>query len=334
MLVENSKQLLRTLKETFPNQNLEEGRILANCYPSSQSGLDKAQCAWARAQEILFQHDATGGNDVQAEIESALLHFLKASQDVMSGTASNYDLKYLSLGICIAGLAVLFTLPATYKALSKNRQSGLFLTTSILLHGTMMFASSYVEEEQQFWYWIFTGWVFYLHARSIQSQRHYSLSADKVPRSLTHALSGVGVIALAASHRILRRWNQTGQKFAADPDIARVYFPSHQHSLWALVGLTYADVCLNLMNDYTSPLMWRLFCLAITIVGFTFKLVFAASESPELLNESPLNIVATSLNGLSLVSYARLTVGGIALLLVLSTFLSRTKNVLYRVAGK
>ncbi|KAL4958825.1 mannose-ethanolamine phosphotransferase LAS21 [Aspergillus stella-maris] len=327
LLHENSKQLLRTLKETSPDFYPEDGTMPTNCYSSPQSGLEQAHCAWARAQELLHQHDAVDNGDLQAEVESALLRFLGASQEVMSGAASNYDLKYLSLGICIAGLAFLFVSPAAYKSLSKDHVSGVFLTISILLYGIMMFASSYVEEEQQFWYWTITGWTFYLHARYSQTQRGtLSNRSYEAPLSLARVLPTIGVFVLAIAHRVLRRWNQTGQKFAAEPDIVRDYFPTHQNTLWALVGLSYVDVCLHLISDSFSSWMWRLFCVALTTMAFTFKLVFAASESPELLEETFLGNIATFLQGVSLVTYARVTMCGIVLLLLIWVFLSKTSG--------
>ncbi|KAL6231464.1 hypothetical protein BDW75DRAFT_44334 [Aspergillus navahoensis] len=308
LLVENAKQLLKTLKETYPTHSFEDGTLPASCYGDSLRGLDRAHCAWVQAQELLRQHDAVASNgiDVQTEIESSLLHFLRSSQEVMSGAASNYDLRYLSLGICITGLAVLFSIPATYKALSIHRNPGLFLIIGILLYGAMMFASSYVEEEQQFWYWLFTGWAFYLHVRSFRF--------EQAPRSAAYLFPAA---ILALSHRIIRRWNQTGQKFAAEPDIARIYLSSHQSSLWLLVVVTYADVCLHLMNDFSPYIIWRLLCLAVTATCFIFKLAFAAAESPELLNDTTVRTVATFLNGIPLVLYARVAMGGIALLFML-----------------
>ncbi|KAL4998988.1 alkaline-phosphatase-like protein [Aspergillus recurvatus] len=308
LLVGNAKQLLKTLKETYPTHSFEDGTLPASCYGDSLRGLDGAHCAWVQAQELLRQHDAAASNgiDVQAEIESTLLHFLRSSQEIMSGAASNYDLRYLSLGICITGLAVLFSIPATYKALSNRRHPGLFLITGVLLYGAMMFASSYVEEEQQFWYWLFTGWTFYLHVRSFRLEQTRRSAAYLLPAAI-----------LALSHRIIRRWNQTGQKFAAEPDIARTYLPSHRSSLWLLIVVTYADVCLHLMDDFSSSIVWRLICLAVTAICFTFKSVFAASESPELLDETTVQNVATFLDSIPLVLYARVAMGGIALLFML-----------------
>ncbi|KAL4950566.1 alkaline-phosphatase-like protein [Aspergillus filifer] len=336
LLHENSRQLLRTLKETFPGYYYPENSTMpANCYRTPQSGLDQAHCAWVRAQELLRQHDAVENDDLQAEVESALLRFLGASQEVMSGAASNYDLKYLSLGICIVGLAFLFVSPAAYRSLSKDHVSGVFLTISILLYGIMMFASSYVEEEQQFWYWTITGWIFYLHARYSQTQRGTLPDRSfKAPLSLARVLPTFGFFVLAVSHRVLRRWNQTGQKFAAEPDIVRDYFPTHQNTLWALVGLSYVDVCLHLISDSFPSWTWRLFCVVLTAMAFTFKLVFAASESPELLEEAFLGNITTFLQGVSLVAYARVTMCGIVLLLFLSVFLSKTSGWLCKNSGK
>ncbi|KAL4976195.1 alkaline-phosphatase-like protein [Aspergillus desertorum] len=308
MLVQNAKQLLKTLKETYPTHSFEHGALPASCHGDSLRGLYGAHCAWVQAQELLRQHGAAAlnGIDMQTEIESTLLHFLRSSQEVMSGAASNYDLRYLSLGICIIGLAVLFSIPATFKALSNHRHLGLFLITSVVLYSAMMFASSYVEEEQQFWYWLFTGWTFYLHVRSFR--------LHQAPRSAAYLLSA---IILALSHRIIRRWNQTGQKFAAEPDIARIYLPRHRSSLWLLVVVTYADVCLHLMNDFSPSILCRLLCLAVTATCFTFKLVFAASESPELLNETAVQSLAIFLDDIPLVLHARVAMGGIALLFML-----------------
>ena len=34
-----------------------------------------------------------------------------------------------------------------------------FAITVLFMYGTMMFASSYVEEEHHFWYWASSGWL-------------------------------------------------------------------------------------------------------------------------------------------------------------------------------
>lgn len=80
----------------------------------------------------------------------------------MSGMASNYDTDKLMLGGAItlaamltAGAAVAMTTKITF------RTFGPFALVTVL-YGVMMFASSYVEEEQHFWYWSTTAWLLYL----------------------------------------------------------------------------------------------------------------------------------------------------------------------------
>ena len=72
----------------------------------------------------------------------------------MSSAASSYDIIKLQFGITMAAVATLvaFTASATSMA---------FLIL-LLIYGALMFASSYVEEEQQFWYWATSGWLAWL----------------------------------------------------------------------------------------------------------------------------------------------------------------------------
>lgn len=77
----------------------------------------------------------------------------------MSGMASNYDVDKLTLGGIITFAAISAAIIAT--AVSTNltiRRFGPFALITIL-YGVMMFASSYVEEEQHFWYWSTTAWL-------------------------------------------------------------------------------------------------------------------------------------------------------------------------------
>jgi ethanolaminephosphotransferase len=82
----------------------------------------------------------------------------------MSSAASNYDVFRLIVGCTTAFIAVVLTLlsMSIEKSLSKPTSTGLFFTLALLLYGIMMFASSYVEEEQHFWYWTTSAWFFYL----------------------------------------------------------------------------------------------------------------------------------------------------------------------------
>lgn len=85
----------------------------------------------------------------------------------MSGMASNYDMSRLILGQVTALLAVIFSLSAATKTVSPTRSLTPLLVISIA-YSIMMFASSYVEEEQHFWYLATSTWFGYLTLRGFK----------------------------------------------------------------------------------------------------------------------------------------------------------------------
>lgn len=86
--------------------------------------------------------------------------------------------------------------------------------------------------------------------------------------------------------RISRRWNQTGQKFAGEPDIARTFFSEHRHILWYLVAITYLWN-LQSFGGKAFPNLPQLGAGALATLlataSLTFKLAFTKEDSPELM---------------------------------------------------
>lgn len=227
----------------------------------------------------------------------------------MSGTASNYDISKLFVGLLITGVAAILVLPAICKDCTRSTYTGMFLVLMVGGYGSMMFASSYVEEEQQFWYWICSGWLLYLHVRSGSIRQ----GSRQHVRSFSFTWAKLGTLGLAISQRLIRRWNQTGQKFAAEPDIARTFFPSNPAILWGLVILTYTDAGYHLLRCLPSSVLLRLGALVLAVVAFVFKLNFVANDSPELLANTFLsNVAGKGLIAWSLVWQARIVFGGAA----------------------
>lgn len=227
----------------------------------------------------------------------------------MSSTASNYDISKLGFGLLVTGAAALLVLPAICNDCKRSNYTGVFLAFMIVGYGIMMFASSYVEEEQQFWYWICSGWLLYLHIRSGSARQ----SSRRSARSISITCAQLGTLGLAVSQRLMRRWNQTGQKFAAEPDIARTFFPGHPTVLWALLILTYADAGYHLFRSLPSSVLPRLGAVILAVVALMFKLNFVANDSPELLTGTFLSrVVGNGLINWSLVWQARLVFCGVA----------------------
>lgn len=84
----------------------------------------------------------------------------------MSSTASNYDLHRLYLGVGVAALATLMTFALSAPFLLSAKGVGVWFSVLVLAYGAMMFGSSYVEEEQQFWYWIASAWFGWLYFKA------------------------------------------------------------------------------------------------------------------------------------------------------------------------
>jgi GPI ethanolamine phosphate transferase membrane region len=83
---------------------------------------------------------------------SLLMKFLHASQSLLSSASTDYRVSYMFLG-----LAVLFISVVILAFFSVKSPIPVHVKTELVLislsFGVLMFASSYVEEEQQFWYW-------------------------------------------------------------------------------------------------------------------------------------------------------------------------------------
>lgn len=79
--------------------------------------------------------------------------------------ASNYNIHRLILGQLLSATATLMVTFAVYQNAGELSTSALPLTLITTAYGVMMFASSYVEEEQHFWYYTTTAWLAYVSWR-------------------------------------------------------------------------------------------------------------------------------------------------------------------------
>ncbi|KAG6159098.1 hypothetical protein E4U37_004400 [Claviceps purpurea] len=137
------------------------------------------------------------------------------------------------------------------------------------------------------------------------------------PTSLMTALYGVMIskgtgngmryLLCLSVIRLIRGWNQTGQKFAGEPDIVKSFLSPHPPILWGLVIASYVAASLQLMSSvHDVPyLVVTSFTSVLASSAFAFKLAFTAEDAPELVTG-----FAKTLNevfyGQSLTSRARL----------------------------
>ncbi|KLJ08907.1 hypothetical protein EMPG_15670 [Blastomyces silverae] len=313
ILMENARQIRNVVKTTFPAYEFRYSFKSDLCIPTPSTELAALECNWQKAWQLASA--ARDHNDHSKEVENALLAFCRSAQDVMSSAASNYKMERLYIGIFLATLAVVLSSIASLGVMTGARTFGLFISIG---YGIMMFGSSYVEEEQQFWYWILSGWTFYLYARPYVQSRGKGSDGDGGKAS-SKSVRIWGCLIFAVSSRIMRRWNQTGQKFAAEPDIARTFFPNHANMLWILILLTYTDICQRMVRRTTSAgaaSFSRLFFPILASFAFLFKLTFTSADSPELLQEALIfNQLIESVAGVSVIAQARIVFTGIAIAL-------------------
>lgn len=80
-------------------------------------------------------------------------------------------------GIGLAATSVLLSLYSAWRPITKaSPVTSSTFAGIIILYGIMQFASSYVEEEQQFWYWTCSGW-FVILALSRYTFQNYTTSS-------------------------------------------------------------------------------------------------------------------------------------------------------------
>ena len=122
--------------------------------------------------------------------------------------------------------------------------------------------------------------------------------------------------------RVVRVWNQTGQKHAGEPDIAKTILPAHKILLWLLVLVTYLDVIQRLSRKampWASRHLATAASLALGITGLGFKVAFTKADTPELL-EGLGSIALLRTEEASLVAQARGLFMGVAVMVVLTSF--------------
>lgn len=136
------------------------------------------------------------------------------------------------------------------------------------------------------------------------SDRNYSNSS-------TMLVLVQSTLALLAT-RLIRGWNQTGQKHAGEPDVAKSFLVPEPTLLWLLVGATYFLIGARIHRQLLGMPSTLSFGIALFLVGSasTFKLAFTHEDAPELVIDS-LEQANAAFHGLSLVFRARIVFIGL-----------------------
>ncbi|KAL1872778.1 hypothetical protein VTK73DRAFT_1328 [Phialemonium thermophilum] len=267
ILMRNARQILNIVTAAFGSHLFEADHGVASCAEAG-TDIEELACMWNPVtQEVSHVETA---DKFDQEWVFKISTWLRKAQRLMSSMASNYDLRRLVIGQAVATLAVVASIVATGRLLSGNASSLWPIVTISFAYGVMMFGSSYVEEEQHFWYWLTSAWLAYLGLKG----------SDGLNKKKVFPL----LLALVAT-RVIRGWNQTGQKFAGEPDIVKTFINTNPVLLWSFIVSAYLWVYLELSFGFRDlPDVIRVSGItALVLAAATFKLAFTNEDAPELV---------------------------------------------------
>ncbi|KAL9031921.1 MAG: hypothetical protein Q9196_000117 [Gyalolechia fulgens] len=291
---QNAQQLLRVVNETFPG--LSFGRHLSSdtCTGAMENG-QRLACLWSRVQHS-NKDDARLGENFKS---SALGTFLKHAQNVMSSTASNYSAAKLYGGIAAATLLGILSFGVSSPVLLKPNDVRPWALLMTMVYGLMMFASSAVEEEHQYWYFLASAWFLRLGLKNYveSSDAGAPVTDDYRTRRRRGLCSALLAVTPLATMRVIRAWNQTGQKHAGRPDIARGLLSNHSYILWALVCIIYlalpGKMWFKSLGQFGRTASF-VYATVLCVVGLVFKIAFTTADAPELLEGLPIPQILAS----------------------------------------
>lgn len=161
ILIRNARQILNIVIAAFGDELFDAASDTDPC-TLQQTDVTELACEWRKIYQRARTHSAE--NKVDDDWLVATASWIRKAQDLMSSMASNFDMSRLAIGQGLATLAVIVA------GITTAANAGVSLPIYVLSisYGVMMFASSYVEEEQHFWYWSCTLWFAILAAKAIR----------------------------------------------------------------------------------------------------------------------------------------------------------------------
>ena len=172
ILVRNARQILNIVTAAFGGELFDSKSNVDPC-SLEKTEINELACQWRKIDREA--HILAAGDSLDQKWLDETSQWLRRAQDLMSSMASNYDMPKLYIGQAIAAIAAIASAMVVV-SLGAHRD-GQILPFSLLTlaYGAMMYASSYVEEEQHFWYWCSSIWLLLqgvLHARRYVHGKH------------------------------------------------------------------------------------------------------------------------------------------------------------------
>lgn len=287
VLLQNMHQLANIISTSYPEFNKLDAGATMFCESlidiKSASEVDELKCLWWLVQNTFDEQEA--------------YEFIEKAQEIMSQASSNYKDKEMLIGLGLATASTLVSGFATWSLLQSVKTIRFLVILMTSLYAVTMFGSSLVEEEHHFWYWGATGWIAWL----------YILSAR---RKFKDGFDWVFVMIII---RVIRSWNQTGQKYAGGPDIAS-YLSTADNApyLWFLIIAYYGSLFERLWKGSYQQLNTILgfvisFMTVAASIAFKAHMAFEAGENVPVLIQKLTGLEGVSSDLTRLIGLARLS---------------------------
>lgn len=150
----------------------------------------------------------------------------QVSQDI-ANSRSDCKVFYLLLGLIILWVSLLVLV---YQLIDQfynaKKKSKIFLIFGIISHGLSLASTSLIEEEHQTWYFL---WMTFCLLMALE---FFSMEKLSLFQKLKFSLLWIN---LCFVHRILRKLNQTGDKWSFLPDI-KIFLNSIEGQPWLVIS--------------------------------------------------------------------------------------------------
>lgn len=248
---------------------------------------------WPKSQQLnlmrenLKNYGRLKDSSLEGDDIETIYSLLRQYQFELMQSATNYDTQkiFLGLGLIFAGSLLVFLHFWNIIGVS----SGIFYLFNIV-YGATLFGSSLVEEEYQIWWWFAT---FVLTVLCFEKRSN--------------------LLILLFLMRMVRGWNNSGQKFVGDTILS--YLQENSLINWLLVFLTIFIYAFNINKggiSFYHPIISFVISFVLFITTFTFKLLFVLSNG-EKIPKKLVKLAAYSIDALgtsnpqdSLIDIARL----------------------------